>query len=182
MKFFLDLLPAIAFFGTYLAGGIYAATAALIASLILVVVVHRVWKQEWHKAHLITAIIASVLGGLTLYVHDPAFIKFKPTAVYAVFSLVLLGSHLIGDRVLMQRIPQSTIQLPDTVWRRVNLAWAIFFAFCAVLNWYVAEHFDEDTWVKFKTFGFTALSFLFLLAHLPFVSRYMQTEGPTGTS
>lgn len=182
MKLLLDLLPAIAFFGAYLAADIYVATIALIASLIFVVVVHRVWKGTWHKGHLVAAIVAAVLGGLTLYVRDPDFIKFKPTVVYMVFSLALLASHVIGDRVLMQRIPQSVIQLPDVVWRRVNLAWAVFFAFCAVLNWYVAHNYDEDTWVKFKTFGFTGLSFVFLLAHLPFVSRYLQTETQTGAS
>lgn len=179
MKFFLDLLPALAFFGVYLAADIYVATAALIASLFVVVAVYRVWRGEWHKTHLITAVLALVLGGLTIYVRDPAFIKFKPTAVYAVFALVLLGSHVIGERVLLQRIPQSMVRMPDAVWRRVNLAWALFFAFCAALNWYVAEAYDEATWVKFKTFGFTVLMFVFMLAHAPFLSRYLQQDRPS---
>jgi intracellular septation protein len=174
MKALLDLLPALAFFGAYLAADIYAATIALVVSLFIVVAIYRIWKREWHKAHLATAIVAAVLGGLTLYIHDPAFIKLKPTVVYALFSLALLGSHVIGDRVLMARIPQQTIQLPPAVWRRVNFAWAVFFALCAVLNLYIAHQFDEATWVKFKTFGFTALMFVFMLAHAPFLTRYLQ--------
>ena len=182
MKTLLDLLPAVAFFGVYLAADIYAATIALIASLVLVVIVYRLWKKEWHKAHLVTAIVAGVLGGLTLYVRDPDFIKFKPTAVYAVFALALLASHVIGDRVLMQRLGRSVLPLPDALWRRVNFAWALFFLGCAVLNWYVAGNYSEDTWVKFKTFGFTALTMVFVFAHLPFVSRYMQPgDAQTGS-
>jgi intracellular septation protein len=180
MKTLLDLAPALVFFGAYVVTDIYTATAALIASLFAQVIVYRVWKGEWHKTHLATAIIAAVLGGLTLYVHDPAFIKFKPTAVYAVFSIALLLSHAIGDKVLLARIPQSAIQLPPPVWRRVNLAWAAFFAVCAVLNVYIAYRFDEATWVKFKTFGFTALMFVFLLAHMPFLSRYLETDKGRG--
>lgn len=173
MKTLLDLTPAAAFFVAYLAAGIYVATAVLIGALFLLVIIYRVWRKEWHKAHLATAIIAGLLGGITLYIHDPAFIKFKPTAVYAVFSLALLGSHVIGEKVLLARLPQQMFQFPDSLWRKVNFAWALFFAVCALLNLWVAAQFDEATWVKFKTFGFTALMFVFLLAHAPFVGRYL---------
>ena len=176
MKFLLDLVPALAFFAAYYFGGIYVASGVLIASLFALVLVYWLWKREIHKVHLVTALIAAAFGGLTLYVHDPAFIKFKPTALYAVFSLALLLSHVIGDRVLLARLPQQAIKLPEPVWRRVNLAWALFFAFCALLNLYVAAHYDEATWVKFKTFGFTALMFVFMLAHAPFLARYLPQE------
>jgi len=176
MKFLLDMLPALAFLGAYYLADIYTATIALIVSLFLLVAIYWFWEKRLHKAHFITAMVALVLGGITLAVHDPAFIKYKPTVVYAVFALALLGSHLIGDRVLLARLPQKSIQLPQPVWRKVNFAWALFFAFCAVLNLYVAANFSEATWVKFKTFGFTALMFVFLLAHAPFLSRYLQQE------
>lgn len=176
MKILLDLGPALLFFGVYLRYDIYAATAALIASLIAVVIIYRLWKGEWHKAHAVAAAVAAVLGGLTLYIHDPAFIQYKPTAVYGVFALALLLSHVIGERVLLARLPQKTIQLPDVVWRRLNLAWALFFIFCALLNVWVAQRFDETTWVQVKTFGFSGLMFVFLLAHLPFLSKYLPDE------
>lgn len=173
MKFLLDYAPALLFFAAYFLFDIYAATAVLIVAAIALVLVYRFWQGHWHKSHLVVAVLATVLGGLTLAIHDPAFIKLKPTAVYGVFALALLGSHLVGDRVLLARIPQKTFVFPEPVWRRVNLAWALFFLGCAALNWYVAAHYDEATWVKFKTFGFTALIFVFLVAHAPFLSRYL---------
>ena len=176
MKFLLDLAPALVFFAAYFLFDIYVATAALIVAAIALVLIYRLWQKRWHKSHLVVAVLAAVLGGLTLAIHDPAFIKFKPTAVYAVFALALLGSHFIGDRVLLARIPQQTFNLPEPVWRKVNLSWALFFLFCAALNWYIASHFDEATWVSFKMFGFTALMFVFLLAHAPFLSRYLPQE------
>lgn len=176
VKLFLDLAPAVLFFGAYVFGDIYTATAVLIVSLFAVVAVYWLWKRELHKGQLVTALIAAVLGGLTLYVHDPAFIKFKPTAVYAVFAIALLASHFIGDRVLLARIPQQAVALPDATWRRVNLAWAVFFAACAALNLYVAANFSEKTWVEFKAFGFTALTFVFLLAHVPFLAPHLKEQ------
>lgn len=172
MKFLLDTAPALLFFVVYLYAGIYPATAVLMVSLFVVVGAYWLIERRIHKMHLITAIVASIFGGLTLAVHDPAFIKFKPTALYALFAIALLLSHVIGERVLLQRIPQKAIVAPDAVWRRLNFIWALFFMFCAVLNFYVAAHYDEATWVKFKTFGFSALMFVFLLCHAPVLARY----------
>lgn len=176
MKSLLDFAPAIAFIVAYYWGDIYIATATLIASLFLVVAAYRVIERRWHKLHLTAAIAAGVLGGITLAIHDPTFIKLKPSVVYALFGLVLLGSHFVGDRVLLQRLPQKMVQMPDLLWRRVNLVWAAFFMFCAVLNYIVAFHADEATWVQLKAFGFTLLNVAFLLAHLPFLSRYVVSE------
>lgn len=176
MKFMLDMLPALVFFGAYFLADIYTATIALIVSLFAVVAIYWLWEKRLHKVHFVTALVALVLGGITVAVHDATFIMYKPTAVYAVFALALLGSHVIGDKVLLARLPQKSVQLPEPIWRKVNFAWAVFFAFCAVLNLYVAANFSEATWVKFKTFGFTALMFVFLLAHAPFLSRYLQQE------
>ncbi len=176
MKALLDFSPALLFFGAYYLADIYTATIVLIVALFLLVGVYWLRDRRIHKTHLITAIAAGLLGGLTLWIRDPAFIQYKPTAVYAVFALALLLSHVIGDKVLLARIPQKTIELPDPVWRKVNLAWVGFFAFCALLNVYVAQHFSEETWVQFKTFGFTALMFVFFIAHVPFLRPYLPEE------
>ena len=176
MKMLLDFFPALAFLAAYYWGGIYVATGVLIASLVIVVLVYRFVHQRWHKVHLWVTAVAMVLGGLTIYLHDPAFIKLKPTLVYGTFCVVLLGSHVVGERVLLARIPQKAIEMPDAVWRKVNFAWALFFGFCAALNLYVARSYDEATWVKFKVIGFTVLPMLFALAHAPFLSRYITVE------
>lgn len=176
MKAFLDFAPALVFFGAYYKTDIYTATVALIVAMLALVAFYRIAEKRWHKTHLITAVIVTVMGGLTLAIHDPRFIMYKPTVLYAVFALVLLGSHVIGDKVLLQRLPQKTLQLPDPLWRKINFAWALYFAFCAVLNIVVALNFDESTWVQFKTFGFTVLMFVFMLAHIPFVKNYLPQD------
>lgn len=173
MNLIVDLSPAILFFGTYAALGIYTATAVLMVALFVVVAIYWLRERRIHKMHLVTALVAAVFGGLTLYLRDPAFIKLKPTVVYGLFSATLLASHFVGRRVLLARIPQTALQLPEAVWRRVNMAWALFFASCAFLNFWVATAFSERVWVGFNTFGFTVLTLLFVMAHAPFLSRYV---------
>lgn len=176
MKTLMDWLPALAFVAAYVVYDIYVATAVLIATLFAAVAVHRLRTGEWHKTNAIAAIIALLLGGLTLWIRDPMFIKLKPTAVYAIFAVVLAGSHFVGDKPLMARIPPSMIDLPDWLWSRINAAWAVFFLLCAVVNVPIAFYLPESTWVMIKTFGYTGASFLFLLAHLPFIAPYLPKE------
>lgn len=176
MKTLMDMLPALAFLAAYLVYDIYIATIVLIACLYGAVALHWLRTREVHKMHLVTALLATVLGGMTVLLRDPMFIKLKPTAVYAAFAAILLGSHFIGAKPLMARIPATVIDLPQPVWHRINLAWAGFFLFCAVLNLPIAFYMSEQTWVLVKTFGFTALMFLFVLAHIPFVYDHLPKD------
>jgi len=173
MNTLLDMLPLIAFGAAYYFGGIYPATIAIVIALAITVLGFKLKDGRWHKAHLIGLAVSAVLGGITLALHDPAFIKLKPSIVYGIFAIALLGSHFIGEKVLLQRLPQKMLVMPEAVWKRVNLAWALFFVFCAALNYVVAHQFDEALWVKLKLFGFSALMIVFMLAHLPFVGRYV---------
>ena len=123
-KIFFDLFPIILFFLTFkLAGSnpeqatalanslhyvatdpkqlpILLATAVAIAATILQIA--WVWMRHrkvdtmlWVSLGLI-----SVLGGATLFLQDATFIKWKPTALYWLFSLVLAGSQLLFKKNL----------------------------------------------------------------------------------
>ena len=176
MKLLLDYSPLGVFLVSYYLGGIYVATGALMASLWLAFFLHRALLGAWSKTYLWIAVVATVLGALTLYLRDPGFIKLKPTIIYGGLAAALLGSHFVGDKVLLARLPQQVVVAPDSTWRKLNFAWALFFAFCAALNLYVAHHYSEATWVKFKVIGFTVLPFLFALAQAPFIARYVVAE------
>lgn len=176
MKKLLDLAPAVAFFVAYYLGDIYVATATVIVALFLVVLAYGLIERRVHKLHLGAALLALVLGGLTLYVRDPVFIKFKPTAVYGALGLVFLGSHVLGAKVLLQRLPQRFLQLPDALWRRLNAIWGGFFLSLAALNYLIASEASEAVWVQFRTYGYSILMFVFLMAHLPFLSKYLPEQ------
>ncbi|MBX6421687.1 MAG: septation protein IspZ [Nevskia sp.] len=176
MNAWIDLLPALLFFAAYLWRGLYTATAVLIAACFAQLLVTWLRTRRVHRVQLVVALAAALFGGLTLALRDPAYLQFKPTAIYLLFAAALLVSQFFGDRVLLARLAPKRLALPEAVWRRVNLAWGLFFVLCAALNLYVAAHFSLAAWVRFKVFGFTALTFAFMLAQAPFLARYLEPE------
>jgi intracellular septation protein len=85
-------------------------------------------------------------------------------------SPILFGKNLL--RVLMGQ----QIELPDGVWRRLNLAWVAFFGLMGLANIFVAYSFSTDTWVNFKLFGGIGLMLLFTLAQGFYLSRYLEPQ------
>jgi intracellular septation protein len=120
--------------------------------------------------------IITVFGGATLLLHDETFIKFKPSALYWLFAVILLGSNLLFRKNLMRSLLQEKLALPHRVWDRLNLSWALFFAALGFLNLYVALNYSTDTWVNFKLFGFTGLMFVFILAQGMWLSKYVDEK------
>lgn len=173
MSALIELIPTLLFFAAYAYAGIYVAVSVLMGAMTVLVAVTWLRSGRPPKVQIVVTAVVIVLGALTLWLRNPAFIKFKPTAIYGGIALALLISQFVGEKVLLARMPQKIIVLPDPIWRRVNLAWVAFFVFCAVLNLYVAATYSEATWVKVKSFGFTSLMFAFLLLHAPFLSRYL---------
>lgn len=180
MNALLDFLPALVFFAVYAAMGIYPATAALIIAFFALVGIYWIKDRKVHRLHLFSAMLAAVFGGLTLYLRNPTYIKLKPTVAYGLLALALLISQFVGNKVLLARIPQTAIVLPDRIWRRINLIWVAFFVSCAGLNLVVAYSFSERIWVDVNVFGFTVLTVLFVMAHAPFLMRYLpQDDSPS---
>lgn len=186
MKLFFDFLPIVLFFVAYKFGGgdysfngqiyhvegIYAATAVMIIATLVQVSYTRLRHRTVERAHIITLALVVLLGGLTLWLQNPDFIKWKPTAVNWLFALVFVGAYLFTDKSLLERMMGDHIQLPGKVWSRLNVAWILFFLASGVANLYVAFNFDEATWVNFKLFGMLGLTIAFVIAQSIYLARH----------
>ncbi len=167
--------PLIAFFVAYYMADIMTATAVIIVATILAVGVSWVRTRRVPKMPLITAVIVSVFGGLTLWLQDETFIKMKPTIVYAIFAGVLLAGLATG-RALLKPLFQMAFRLTDEGWTRLSLRWALFFIAMAIVNEAVWRTMSTDVWVNFKVFGFLPLTFVFALTQVPFINRHQAPE------
>lgn len=176
MKFLFDFFPILLFFIAYKLWGIYVATAVAIAASFLQVGLYWLKHRRAERMHLVTLGLLVVFGGLTLALQDPVFIKWKPTIVNWLFALVFLGSQLIGDRTLVERMMSHVIKVAPPIWRRVNLAWVLFFIFSGAINLYVAYSYSEDTWVNFKLFGLMGLTIAFVFGQALVLARYVRTD------
>ena len=197
MKILFDLFPIILFFAAFkLAGSnpeeanalavaigyhadikqipILMATAIAIAATFLQI--GWVWFRHgkvdamlWVSLGLIV-----VFGGATLWLHDPTFIKWKPTVLYWLFAVTLLVSDYVFKKNLISVMMKGQVKLPSPVWRRLNLSWVLFFASMGVLNLYVAFNYSESTWVNFKLFGFMGLMLVFIVLQGLMLSKHME--------
>jgi len=173
MKFLADFFPILIFFAAYKLADIYVATAVFIVSSLVQVTWQRWRHGRVQGMHLVTLGVALVFGGLTLVLHDPLFVKWKPTVVNGLFAVAFLGSRFIGERTLLERMLGEAITLPARIWHRLNIAWVIFFLSTALLNIYVAYNFPEDFWVNFKVFGLLGLTFVFVIAQSFYMARHI---------
>jgi intracellular septation protein len=179
MKFLFDLFPVILFFAAYKFADIYVATGVAIAATVAQVGwVHfrhgKVDKMLWISFGLIV-----VFGGMTLFLHDPTFIKWKPTVLYWLFATVLLGSALLFKKNLIRGMLEEQVTLPEALWTRLNLAWVAFFVTMGILNLYVASNYSEADWVNFKLFGGMGLMFAFIIAQGLLLAKYVEEKEPS---
>jgi len=160
---------------------IYLATLAAIVVTLIQVAAAAVIVKKVEKMPLITLALLIVFGGATLALKDPLFIQWKPTAINWMFALVFLGSHLIGDKPLIQRMMGHAIDIEEKrVWVQLNLAWVAFFIVAGIANLIVAPEIDplgfqfsEDTWVDFKLFGLMGMTIAFVIAQALFLAKHM---------
>ena len=185
LKPVVDYGPLAVFFASYLAFGLMAATAALIAVSLVALLLAWLLERRLPLVPLITAAIVAVFGGLTLWLQDETFIKMKPTIVQAVFGLVLLGGLAFGRPLLKPLLGAVMPPMSEHAWRQFTLRYALFFLAMAGLNELVWRTQSTDFWVTFKVFGLPGLTILFILAQIPFVGRATRTAqaeagaGPT---
>lgn len=176
MKQFLDFLPLIVFFAFYKMYDIYVASGALIVATALALVYSWYKYRKLEKMTLITFVMVAVFGGLTLFFHNDEFIKWKVTVIYALFAIALLVSQLVMKKPLIQRMLGKEITLPEHVWAKLNVAWALFFIICGIANIYIAFWLPQNVWVNFKVFGLTAATLVFTLLSGVYIYRHMPQE------
>ena len=173
MKLLFDIFPIILFFICYKFYGIYTATAVAMMASLIQVVIFRLREQRYEKMHLISLALIFILGGATLFFHNPAFIKLKPTGIYWLSALAFLGSFFIGKKTLIQKMIDSNINLPKKIWNRLNFSWAVFFILMGIVNLYVANYYDTNAWVNFKLFGGAGLTLLFVFLQALYLTRHI---------
>jgi len=170
-KLLIELGPLLIFFGVNAAYGIFAGTGAFMVAT--VVSLGLAWWL-YHKVPvmpLVSAVIVLAFGGLTIYLQDETFIKLKPTIVYTMFAILLIGG-LAARKPVLALLFGPVFNLTDDGWRKLTVRWAVFFVLMAVLNEFVWRNFSTDTWVSFKAFGFLPITFLFAMAQVPLMQRY----------
>ena len=171
LKLVLDIGPLVLFFAANARLGIFIATGAFMAAVLIALAVSFALTRHIAIMPVVTAVIVLVFGGLTLVLHDELFIKLKPTIIYVLFGGTLLGGLALGKPLLGVLFDQM-FHLTEEGWRKLTWRWVLFFFALAVLNEIVWRTQTTDFWVSFKLFGVVPLTFLFGALQYPLLTKY----------
>ncbi|NCF73999.1 MAG: septation protein A [Gammaproteobacteria bacterium] len=183
MNLILEFLPLILFFGAFLYKDIYLALIVLMIAMPIGVFVKYVRTKQLDKMYFWSTVALFIGGGLTLYFRNPIFLYWKPTVFYWVVATAFLGSQFFADVPLVQKFfglvdGLSLEKISAAQWNKLNVIWVLFFVGAGILNLYVAYNFEQETWVKFKVFGITALTFVFMIAQTFWIASLIGDDEP----
>lgn len=148
-----------------------AATAAIMASTVVALSVAWFVQRRIPKVPLVSAVLLMLFGGLTLWLQDPVFFKMKPTFVYLLFSVLLLGGIALR-RPLLKPLLGTAWQLDDAGWNKLTIRFGLFFLALAGLNELVWRTQSTDFWVTYKVFGTMGLILVFTMLQIGMINRH----------
>ena len=179
MKQILEFIPLILFFAVYKLVGIREAAITLIVATIIQMIILKLKYGKIEKQQIIMGSAVVFFGALTAYFNELEFLKWKVTIIYALFALVLLISQYGFKKPLIKQLLGKEIQLPETVWNRLNLGWSGFFLLFMIINLIISHFFSDDIWVDFKTFGIIGMTFVATLLTGFYIYRYLPKTDST---
>jgi len=186
MQALTEFAPLVAFFVAYMLGGLYVATAVLMAAMLALLGLDWLRARSIPPMHSLSAVLVLIFGGATLILRNPLFIQWKPTVFFWLVSLAFLGSAWIGERTLAERLLGTTLaeafgerlRMSAALWRRLNLLWVVFYALLGALNVVVLERLSERAWAALKLVD-VVLMLIFVAAQVMWLAARAQPAGTT---
>ena len=143
----------------------------IIATLISLFVIYFLEKRI-PMVPLMGGILITVFGGLTLYFDNKIFFYMKPTIINLLFAAILFFGKYFSKKPLLKIFFQTTMNLEDKGWKKLNDHWIVFFIFIAALNEIVWRTQSEAFWVNFKVWGLLPISFIFAGSQISLINKY----------
>jgi intracellular septation protein A len=133
----------------------------------------RIEVMEWLSLFLVVA-----AGTATLLTHDPRFVLFKPSVIYAIVGVVMLKPGWLN-----RYLPDIARTVMPDVAVVVGYAWAVLMFVSAVVNGFVALTCDVATWAMvMPIYGIVSKVVVFLggFAAMRIIGRRRITAMPAG--
>tara|TARA_B100000686_G_C16484476_1_gene808846 strand:- start:223 stop:774 length:552 start_codon:yes stop_codon:yes gene_type:complete len=178
IKFVADFGPLLIFFVIYFNNENDLKVAIppfIVATLVALMAVYFLEKRI-PIIPLISGVLITFFGGLTLYFDNKVFFYMKPTIINLLFALVLFFGKYFTQKPLLKIFFQNAFNLEDEGWKKLNNRWIIFFIFVAILNEIVWRTQSEAFWVNFKVWGLLPISFIFAASQFPLITKYKIKE------
>ena len=176
VKSALDFGPVLLFFVAYMYfkddvftiggteySGFIIITAAFVPLLIASTATLWLLTGKLSRMQVVTVILVTVFGGLSVWLNDERFFKMKPTVIYLLFGAILAVGLARGQSYL-KFLMEEMMPLQEAGWMILTKRLMLCFFGLALANEVIWRFASTETWVYFKTFGLTAAVFIFFMA------------------
>ena len=173
-----DIGPLAIFFYFYYANdkNLKIAIPPLIVATIIAVLLVWILEKKVPLIPLLSGILITLFGGLTIYFDNPIFIYMKPTIINTLFALALFFGKYFTKEPVLKKIMGKSVPLSDLGWEILNRRWMFFFFGLAILNECVWRTQSEEFWVNFKVWGLLPITFIFTAFQVPLINKYKINE------
>ena len=178
LKFVTDFGPLAIFFFYYYNNdkNLSIAIPPLIVATLVALAVVWFFEKKIPPMPLVSGILITFFGGLTIYFNDPIFIYLKPTIINIMFALALLLGKYFTNEPILKKIMGKSIPLTDIGWEILNRRWMYFFFSLALLNELIWRTQTEEFWVNFKVWGMLPIAFIFTAFQVSLITKHKINE------
>ncbi len=178
LKFITDIGPLVIFFFFYYNNdkNLKIAIPPLIVATIIAVLIVWILEKKIPMVPLISGVLITLFGGLTIYFDNPVFIYMKPTIINILFALALFFGKYFTDEPVLKKILGKSLLLSDEGWKILNNRWMYFFFGLALLNEVIWRTQTEEFWVNFKVWGMLPITFIFTAFQIGLINKYKLNE------
>jgi len=174
LKFVTDFGPLSIFFYYYYNNdkNLSVAIPPLIVATIVALAAVWFFEKKIPMMPLISGILITFFGGLTIYFNDPVFIYVKPTIINILFGLALFFGKYFTNEPIIKKIMGKSIALDNIGWEMLNRRWMYFFFALAILNEYIWRTQTEEFWVNFKVWGMLPITLAFTISQISLINKH----------
>ena len=174
LKFLTDFGPLVIFFYYYYDSGKDLKVAIPPFIIVTVIALAVIWflEKKIPKVPLISGILITFFGGLTIYFDNPVFIYIKPTIINILFGLALIFEKYFTNEPILKKLMGKSVSLTNEGWEVLNRRWIFFFFGLAILNECIWRTQTEEFWVNFKVWGMLPITIIFTGFQIPLINKH----------
>ena len=122
LKFLTDFGPLVIFFYYYYDSekDLKVAIPPFIIATILALAIMWLLEKKIPKVPLLSGILITFFGGLTIYFDNPVFIYIKPTIINILFGVALIFGKYFTNEPVLKKLMGKSVTLTNEGWELLN--------------------------------------------------------------
>jgi len=178
LKFATDFGPLAIFFFYYYNNdkNLSVAIPPLIVATLIALFIVWFLEKRIPMMPLISGILITFFGLLTIITDDMRFIYMKPTIINVLFALTLFFGKYFTNEPVLKKIMGKSISLTNIGWELLNKRWMFFFFGLAILNECIWRTQTEEFWVNFKVWGMLPITLVFTVFQVSLINKHKIDE------